>query len=441
MHTSCIAQIATLKPSELATQVLKWLNREENWLLVIDNLEDVSVLDGYLPDFSHGHTLITTRNQHYDQIPAEGIEIGVLDSDEAINLLLTRARLFENHINEVADEIARELGCLPLAIEQAAGYIREALKDIYKFLPGYRQNRKNHPARISKGNRKYYSESVATTWRLSFYQIEDTNNDASKLLQFLAFLNPDGILMEFLEAEPKGLNDQLQEIIGNTDRLCEALAELQRFSLIRRQATNSEGQRIIIHRLVQSVVRDEMPSNTSSTVTHAVIQLCNSAFPQWHDWDQNLLRQNREYESQVITPLLEMPQMESEILGCLLSRVGLYLREEGKYRQADEVLGKSLKLFEELKGSEDHETLNAKALLAWSYQDQGNYQKAAALEEQVLETRLKLLGNEHPDTLEIMAMFSHGRIVLRPDIIEQPNSKNMCSRFEGNWAGKSIQKP
>jgi len=369
------------------------------------------VVDGYLPDFSNGHTLITTRNQHYDQIPAEGLEIGILDVDDAINLLLTRARIFTNEktfekTNEVAGEIARELGCLPLAIEQAAGYIREASKDIYKFLPSYRQNRKNHHARISKGNRKYYSESVATTWRLSFNQIEHTNNDASKLLQLLAFLNPDGILMDFLEAGVTGFDDQFAEIIGNTDRLCEALAELQRFSLIRRQLTSSDGQHIIVHRLVQSVVKDEMPSKTASTIHRAVIGLCNSGFPEWHDWDQNLLHQSRLYEDQVVGPLLAMPQVASETLGCLLSRVGLYLREEGKYQQADEVLGKSQKLFEELKGSEDHETLNAKALLAWSYQDQGNYQKAAELEEQVLETRLKLFGDEHPDTLEIMATLA-----------------------------------
>ena len=412
IQTSCITQSPTLKPSELAAQVLRWLNRDQKWwLLVIDNLEDVSVVDGYLPDFSNGHTLITTRNQHYDQIPAEGLEIGILDVDDAINLLLTRARIFTNEktfekTNEVAGEIARELGCLPLAIEQAAGYIREASKDIYKFLPSYRQNRKNHHARISKGNRKYYSESVATTWRLSFNQIEHTNNDASKLLQLLAFLNPDGILMDFLEAGVTGFDDQFAEIIGNTDRLCEALAELQRFSLIRRQLTSSDGQHIIVHRLVQSVVKDEMPSKTASTIHRAVIGLCNSGFPEWHDWDQNLLHQSRLYEDQVVGPLLAMPQVASETLGCLLSRVGLYLREEGKYQQADEVLGKSQKLFEELKGSEDHETLNAKALLAWSYQDQGNYQKAAELEEQVLETRLKLFGDEHPDTLEIMATLA-----------------------------------
>ena len=410
-RTSCVAKIENLKPSEVAAQVLTWLNRTEKWLLVIDNLEDVSVIDGYVPDLSPGHTLITTRNQHYDQIPAEGLEIDVLGVDDAINLLLIRSKLSadghsDDKIYGVAAEITRELGYLPLAIEQAAGYIREVSKNIFKFLPSYRQNRKTHHARISKGNRKYYSESLATTWRLSFQQIEKTSSDASKLLQLLAFLNPDGILMDFLEAGVEGLDNELRGIIGNPDRLCEALAELQRFSLIGRQSVNSNEQRITIHRLVQSVIRDEMPSELYSTIMTSLIGLCNSAFPPWHDWDQHLLHQARVYEVQVVGPLLEVPLEASETLGCLLSRIGLYLREEGKYQQADEVLSKSLRLFEELKGSEHYETLNSMALLAWSYQEQGKYQKAAELEERVLETRLRLFGNEHPDTLETMATLA-----------------------------------
>jgi tetratricopeptide (TPR) repeat protein len=413
-QTRCVAKPENLKPSALAEQVLRWLNEEENWLLVFDNLDDVAVVDGYLPDISRGHTLITTRNQHYDQIPAEGMEVGILESEDAVNLLLIRCKVAvdgadgpdEQGVMEVASEIVKELGFLPLAVEQAAGYIREASKDIFKFLPSYRQNRKTHHARVSKGNRNYYSESLATTWRLSFQRIEQSNSDASKLLQLLAFLNPDGTWMDFLEAGKEGLDGEFKEIIGDHDRLCEALAELQRFSLIRRQ-TNENGQRISIHRLVQSVIRDEMPPVAIATILDSLIKLCNAAFPPWHDWDlEALLHQSRLYEDQVVGPLLEFPILPSETFGCLLSRVGLFLREDGKFQQAEEVLTKSWTLFGNLKGAEHHETLNAMALLAWCHQNRGQHQQAADLEQQVLETRLRLLGDEHPDTLETMAILA-----------------------------------
>lgn len=36
-------------PTDIATLVLSWLRRQSKWLLVIDNLDDISVADGLLP--------------------------------------------------------------------------------------------------------------------------------------------------------------------------------------------------------------------------------------------------------------------------------------------------------------------------------------------------------------------------------------------------------
>jgi hypothetical protein len=164
--TNCISPDAALnlKPSEIAERVLTWLNNNSGWLLVFDNLDDVTVLDGYLPTSSMGQqTLITTRNQHFDQIPSEGLPVGVLNVEDAVTLLLTRSKvLFTAESRAEALKIVQELGYLALAIEQAAAYIREASKDIFKFLNSYRLNRALYHSRTSHGNRKYYSDSLAT---------------------------------------------------------------------------------------------------------------------------------------------------------------------------------------------------------------------------------------------------------------------------------------
>lgn len=60
-QTQCISRNVNLSPSDVAKNVLKWLNLQESLLLVIDNLDDIQVIDGHLPDQSPGrHTLITT---------------------------------------------------------------------------------------------------------------------------------------------------------------------------------------------------------------------------------------------------------------------------------------------------------------------------------------------------------------------------------------------
>lgn len=106
--------------------------------------------------------------------------------------------------------------------------------------------------------------------------LEQLEADTTQLPLLLAFLNPDGILMDFLDAGKTGLTQiKLQDIIGNTDRFFEALGELERSSLISRQTDHYSGQRITIHRLVQRVIKDEMHAEQFSEMT----DFCEPAFP------------------------------------------------------------------------------------------------------------------------------------------------------------------
>jgi hypothetical protein len=76
--------------------------------------------------------------------------------------------------------------------------------------------------------------------------IPNVNIDTTKLLQLLAFLNPDGVLIEFIHAGNKGLTPDLYATIVDTNRFYEALSNLERFSLVGRQNDRSSGQRITI---------------------------------------------------------------------------------------------------------------------------------------------------------------------------------------------------
>ena len=73
-----------------------------------------------------------------------------------------------------------ELGFLPLAIEQAAAFIREASKNIFAFLDTYRSHQKELLARLPKGNLDY-TDSVATTWLVSLEALRAQNEKAVTL--------------------------------------------------------------------------------------------------------------------------------------------------------------------------------------------------------------------------------------------------------------------
>jgi tetratricopeptide (TPR) repeat protein len=403
-RSNCLPREFNLDSCEQA--VISWLNQQERWLIIFDNLNDATVIDGLLPNVSPGrHILFTTRNPNSDEIPAEGLEIGVLNLKDAVDLLSLRSRI--RNVSETpegqleAEQIVRELGFLPLAIEQAGAYIREVSKDIFKFLPSYRKNRQKYHQRIPRGNWKY-EKSVATTWRLSFEQVEQTNAAAAQLLRLLSFLNPDVILTDFLEVGCKGLATNLRSIITDSDTFYEALSELERWSIIRRQHDKAGGQRITIHRLVQSVIKDEMTESEFSLFTAAVISLCDSAFPS-HITSIESRMVCRRYEGQVIIPLSSIPATNSDVQLEVLGRMAWFLHDDGKYMQSRELRSHAVDMFVLLKGPEHQDTLRERGSLALTYRREGRLHEAAALQIEVMEILERVLGAEHRDTLRIMS--------------------------------------
>src|SRR5271163_2665446 len=92
----------------------------------------------------------------------------------------------------------------------------------------------------------------------------------------------------------------------------------------------------------------------------------------------------------------------SKELGKVLHCVGVFLRNDGKSEQAAVILAKAVDNFSKLNGREDSYTLRTISDLAWTYQEQGRWTDAAKLEEEVLDTRKRKLGEEHPYTLVAM---------------------------------------
>ena len=166
-QTTCCVKSDDLKPQDVAKSVLRWLEVTESWLLIIDNLDDITVIEGYLPTTSGvGHTLITTRNTDSDGIPAEGMEVMVMDLEGSVRLLLDRIKLPNtDQLQAEARRIVTELGFLPLAIEQAAGYIRIS-QNVEEYLETYKRQRHELLNWRAPGNNPY-QYTVATTWKMS----------------------------------------------------------------------------------------------------------------------------------------------------------------------------------------------------------------------------------------------------------------------------------
>lgn len=123
----------------IVAAVLRWLNSNTGWLLVFDNADDPAVVRAYLPQNRHGHVLITSRDPNWRGIAAP-LEVKTLDEAASAQFLLERTG--QNGAAAAAKELAKELGGLPLALEQAGAYCETTGKPLADYLRLFRQRQR-----------------------------------------------------------------------------------------------------------------------------------------------------------------------------------------------------------------------------------------------------------------------------------------------------------
>jgi hypothetical protein len=185
----------TPDPERIAGE-LAWLQAYPGWLLIVDNVDDRKARDavaGLLTHWSGGHVLITGRWRQWTA-EVEALDLHVLLPEDAAHFLLARtaggrqpapADLAES------EHLAKDLGYLCLALEQAAACITDVPTTLAEYRRRWRGNVKCVRTWADRIVMRYHEEkdvslSVATTWQTTFDQLTPS---ARKLLQVLSWLS------------------------------------------------------------------------------------------------------------------------------------------------------------------------------------------------------------------------------------------------------------
>jgi tetratricopeptide (TPR) repeat protein len=431
--------------------VERWLKTHREWLLIFDNADDLSLLSGFLRAPLGGHVLLTTRAHAVGSL-AQRVEVETMSQEVGALLLLRRAGLIGRDARleavssaqrATACAITKQLGGLPLALDQAGSYLEETQCSLESYLTLYQTHRQALLARRGKPIVDY-PDSVATTLALCFEQIKQQSPTAADLLCCCAFLHPDSIPEELFTISAHHLGSTLQQVGCDAFAFNEAIKVLLAYSLIHR---DSGAATLSIHRLVQAVILDTMSEAQRSLWRKRVVQALNEVFPErvFQDWTQcermlphALVCAYWEHE------LMAIPEEASS----LLDKTGAYLQERAQDRDAELLLTRALAMRKQRLGvkhpdmvkSLNHLTyiyiLQAKyeqarslVLQAWGICEQsedveaperamnllllafvscmqGEHKQAAPLAEQALVIYEKYLGPEHPDTARCLSYLA-----------------------------------
>jgi tetratricopeptide (TPR) repeat protein/transcriptional regulator with XRE-family HTH domain len=444
------------------TAVRQWLLGHPNWLIILDNLEDSQVLD-QIALVGRGSVLITTRAQAIGTVGG-CFEVPPLPEEEGATFLLRRSKIARVEGQacpaefSAARALATRLGGLPLALDQAAGYLEETGCGLDAYLDRFRTQEQmllGRRGRLASD----HPDSVNATLSLAYRRAALLNPAAGELLCLCAFLHPDLIPEEILAPAAA---DPLQ--------LDEALADLATLSLVRRDP-HSRG--LSVHRLVQDVVRATLTDDEQRDWAERAVSAIAEALPgsepyhfsrflrfvpQAHTAVELVTRQRiRTAEAaRLLDRLGTHHQMTGNYAASLrllrdawrlrMQRLGrdhletadtiLHLAELalvlGRYQRAETLARAALQRREGQLESSDLPVAQALGFLARVCTERGKYHEAEPLVRRALEAQVRRLGPAHPQVAETLSLlaeiaFMHGHYDETERLLRQALEINRAS--------------
>ena len=336
--------------------LLSYENRP--WLLVVDNADDLrsptcptgveKICKGPWQRNArapkNGHILFTTRKNAKDTAaflrlsPTNCLELQCFSEEEGALFLVRRTGLEGESLNQGAIDLAKELGGLPLALEQAAAYISAlpisiTFKD---YLDKYRHvklrllQQKSVTALSVEAQQRL---SVHTTWEMNFSFVIKNSPAAATMMRIASFLTSESIPLDVINPGLPTLNQaELREAARSKIETAHILQVLTCYSLF---SVDQHNRVFGVHKLVQEVVRDSLTTSLKEETLVAAMRIIHCALTEKTEHCENLtlnkdardlLEMKEEDKNILITLLLNFRQVKDHIKTQIESSKGNFVR-------------------------------------------------------------------------------------------------------------------
>ena len=378
----------SLKAAQLLRDHLN--TRTADGLLVFDNATSPGDLRPFLPATGRTQVVVTSTSESFRALGTL-VRVSRFDRAQSAEFLAARTG---HPASPTADELAEELGNLPLALDQAAATMSQRP---YLGYSGYLELLRSVPVDelLAAVDGSDYQRPVAAALLLSVATVEreDPESLPGRLLRVTACLAPDGV--------PR---DQLAGLAARPRDADAAIAQCTSGSIL---SWSGSGNEIIMHRLLGRVLRerDLSAGRWPQTVTMAVELLEAARLPDQDAW----LR--RQEGSRLVAQLeaawyavsgLGAGHLRPELLARLLVIRTWSVRHLIRAADLGRATALGKRIMEDCQavlGADHLITLEARASLGEAHLMAGDIGTAISEFEEVLAGRERALGDEAPATL------------------------------------------
>ncbi|KAF7977077.1 hypothetical protein HWV62_4878, partial [Athelia sp. TMB] len=464
----------------------RWLEKStHSWLLILDDVtaEVISFLREHLPhENSHGAIIITTRTSQVAEAIVNAddqqdciLELKPLTTEQSVDLLAKASGLWDQGNKadqESVETLAKQLGCLPLALEQAGAYMKQKhipARELHTLYDGSALKNVIHWENTLSN---YEKRSVIAAFSIPLQNLRQVSLATSNLFNVLAHFDPESIPLNIIargaqvcrgrladktissvpkpsarlrmmarlpwkkhkssqsstsdhnansECTPKAaprstsMLENVIDLICSKDSLREAMNCFEECSLA--QPSFGDNPSLHIHDLIQLVVLNQSRAADQVDECHAVaVTLLTSAFSTLDNyWLPQCWAEYERFVPHLMSlekhhPVQAPPSKEFIDMSQDIAK---YFHRRGRYYEAEALLIRVLAQREKAAGIGEHhlDTLGTVHALAKVYMTLGKYDKAEESFGRALAGREKQIGPDHADTLETLHRLAYLRHV------------------------------
>ncbi|MFD9100520.1 FxSxx-COOH system tetratricopeptide repeat protein [Streptomyces virginiae] len=383
------------KPTEVQSEAaMRWLDTNNGWLLVLDNVEEPGDIRPLLDRVSGGRVLITSRRATGWHLDATTIRLDTLAPSDAADLF-TRVLTAGDPLDAGGVEaVCNELGHLALAVEQAASYCAETGTTPREYLGMLARWPAEMFAAGPEGSDT--GRTVARIWRLTLDRLANTPLSGD-ILRILAWYAPDDIPRDLFVSRE------------TPPEVTTAIGRLIAYSMI----TDNHDGTLSVHRLVQTLARTADPSDPhrraadiDSARDQAAALLAN-AFPTDVGHPANWPRCRALIPHTLALTSRHPPEQDTLDTTHALDRAATFHEEQGAYATAIPAFDRALNSRERILGVDDPLTMAQRNNLARALERSGDLNRAISLFERDVRVKADLLGPNHRDTLTGQTNLAH----------------------------------
>jgi tetratricopeptide (TPR) repeat protein len=387
------------------------------WLIIVDNADNVDLLFGddgedrdhgplisYLPQSSRGCIVFTTRIRATAIKAAENniIELGDLERREATEILCRR--LFHEHHSELkmvetVSEFLEMLRFHALAIIQAIAFINTNDVSLADYITLYRHSEGDAMDLLSEefeDQTRYQeaSNSVATTWFVSFEQIQKHDAVAADHLFFMACIANNEITASMFPP------------IYSKVQHTKAIGMLKAYAFITERQPQSDKlwvqpqtihKTFDIHPLVHLAIRGWLKAHDQWTLwTRKTMARLVEIVP-YGDHDTRDYWTTYMHHAMHLLNQSEVQELSGRM--ALLEKIGRCERSLGRYQASERAYRRAFDQRVRTSGAENPETLMTMGNIALALGYQERWMEAEKMHKEELAIAEKVLGKKSPQTL------------------------------------------